>query len=471
MSKTKLIFCTLFVLVVLVGLRAWATDWYVRPLGGSYGNEDGTSYEDAWDGLSNIVWGTGGVEAGDTLWVCGTFDSEQLSPGINNASGPDIIIRGDCSGDPGIFDGGATTIVLVNLSSDDHVYMKNLIVQDWAGDGYPGITVTNSDNVTLDSVIITGGNDNNLYGVRILGDSTNTRITNCTISEVQIGIRIQDSSGSYPSNTHIDNNTIYNLNQGNLAGADGIAFIWNATYGVQDFTGTIIEDNEIYNFADQGIDVSGTQGIVIQRNYIHNNIPGGDGDGIKLDVSSGTTQVVVRNNLISGVTHYGIYCGIAGGEISNNTIYDCDVNGINQSSAADDAALTIKNNIISTCGTTGDDALINYTSAKIASIDYNCYHNPGANIARVNGTNYTSWTTYQSAVSPFEVNSKYSDPLFIDPSDTSTFQLQSTSPCIDAGDTISGVTLDFMGRHRPMGSAYDIGCYEFSLRARRRTQR
>ncbi len=36
-----------------------ASDWFVRPVGGSYGSEDGSSYENAWDGLKNVVWGAG----------------------------------------------------------------------------------------------------------------------------------------------------------------------------------------------------------------------------------------------------------------------------------------------------------------------------------------------------------------------------------------------------------------------------
>ena len=32
--------------------------WYVRPSGGSYGTEDGTSYDNAWDGFTNIVLGS-----------------------------------------------------------------------------------------------------------------------------------------------------------------------------------------------------------------------------------------------------------------------------------------------------------------------------------------------------------------------------------------------------------------------------
>ncbi|MEW5802932.1 MAG: choice-of-anchor Q domain-containing protein [bacterium] len=51
------------------------SSWYVRPSGGHYGSEDGTSYENAWNGFKNIVWGENGIGPGDTLYVLGTFDS------------------------------------------------------------------------------------------------------------------------------------------------------------------------------------------------------------------------------------------------------------------------------------------------------------------------------------------------------------------------------------------------------------
>lgn len=96
-------------------LPVLSSDWYVRPEGGSYGAENGTSYADAWDGLLNIVWGTDGVLPGDTIWVCGLHIHEvtnlydpplDTQADIHPISGKNesfpITIRGDHSGDPGI---------------------------------------------------------------------------------------------------------------------------------------------------------------------------------------------------------------------------------------------------------------------------------------------------------------------------------------------------------------------------------
>jgi len=107
----KLLFVTMVLAYPITNLPLYAATWYVRPAGGDYGTEDGSSYQDAWDGLKSVVWGVGGVEAGDTLYVCGlhlrtrTGGSawEIFTPEANGA-GEDsrIIIRGDYPGDQGI---------------------------------------------------------------------------------------------------------------------------------------------------------------------------------------------------------------------------------------------------------------------------------------------------------------------------------------------------------------------------------
>jgi hypothetical protein len=52
------------------------------------------------------------------------------------------------------------------------------------------------------------------------------------------------------------------------------------------------------------------------------------------------------------------------------------------------------------------------------------------------------------------------DPKFVNPT-AGNFHLQSNSPAINAGVTITNVTDDFDGISRPQGGAYDIGAYEY----------
>jgi hypothetical protein len=49
-------------------------------------------------------------------------------------------------------------------------------------------------------------------------------------------------------------------------------------------------------------------------------------------------------------------------------------------------------------------------------------------------------------------------PGFVNP--PTDFHLQSTSPAIDKGTTISTIGTDFDGNVRPQGAAFDIGAFE-----------
>lgn len=133
----------LVLLVVLfLSLPLFSATWYVRPAGGSYGAEDGTSYADAWDGLSSVVFGGGGVAAGDTLYVCGvhlrTYDSHP--PGSltwyigSGTSGNPVTIRGDYGGDPGVIWGAAIYDVNSWVSEGSNTYSQILtksVYADW----------------------------------------------------------------------------------------------------------------------------------------------------------------------------------------------------------------------------------------------------------------------------------------------------------------------------------------------------
>ena len=113
LAKKNLIcgFICCFLMLAPAG-SAMATDYYVRPRGGDYGLENGSSYENAWDGLESVVFGAGGVGPGDTLWVCGTHIHKKANTNwfatiadVKLVSGTDedhrVTVRGDHPGDPG----------------------------------------------------------------------------------------------------------------------------------------------------------------------------------------------------------------------------------------------------------------------------------------------------------------------------------------------------------------------------------
>lgn len=87
---------------------------YPIPTAGVYGQQNGTSYANAWNGLQSVVWGEGGVEPGDTLYVCGThlhtaktanFLADQALVRIRESGLSDefpITIRMDATEEPGV---------------------------------------------------------------------------------------------------------------------------------------------------------------------------------------------------------------------------------------------------------------------------------------------------------------------------------------------------------------------------------
>ena len=102
--------------------------WYVRPLvyttsangvnptptAGRYGSQNGTSYANAWNDLQSVVWGASGVNAGDTLYVCGTNIAAYKGGIYPNTTTftvwltqSGVTLRGDYPGDAGLIFGGA----------------------------------------------------------------------------------------------------------------------------------------------------------------------------------------------------------------------------------------------------------------------------------------------------------------------------------------------------------------------------
>jgi hypothetical protein len=81
-------------------LCAGTTCWFVRPNGGAYGTENGTSWTNAYDGFSDIAWAS--VSCGDIIWVAGGTYTQGLSPNKNCTSSNRLSIRRARADDTGI---------------------------------------------------------------------------------------------------------------------------------------------------------------------------------------------------------------------------------------------------------------------------------------------------------------------------------------------------------------------------------
>jgi trimeric autotransporter adhesin len=288
------------------------------------------------------------------------------------------------------------------------------------------------------------------------------RILNCLIANNgDSGIGISSHSGFLVRGCTISGNNYRKFN-----------FMWHAG-GIKvtaDGFGTVdrcsIRDNKgngvWFDYADSG------NANVISANTIANNV--GDG-GIMIEASKSFT---IKNNVLTGNSRRGVYisasdnvgvfdntlCGnsgiaaicVAGMPRSGKTLTNISVNGnvLCNNSASDDIMLVKENG----------------TDIRAIACDYNLVWRSSGAIAMWwgldgrggwKGTRYTSMSAWRSAT-PFSDHCKQADPQF---TSSTSFTLRSTSPAINCGKTLSGVTDDLLGIARPQGGVPDMGAYEF----------
>lgn len=137
----------MFAFFAMAGGSAAATNWYVRPeaSAGTYGGENGTSYANAFNGLTigdrskgGLKWGSGGIQAGDTLYICGnhwlkiskasdSFFHGRIAIPVSGTSAAPITIRCDASQEAGTFWGyGRNTTLSDSWSGPDSNGVYNL---------------------------------------------------------------------------------------------------------------------------------------------------------------------------------------------------------------------------------------------------------------------------------------------------------------------------------------------------------
>jgi len=256
-----------------------------------------------------------------------------------------------------------------------------------------------------------------------------------------------------------------------------------------------------YNTAIRNIIQYNTAHEVIKDSYI----PGDwsmDGAGIRMDV--GASNSIIRGNIFynigyeapwDGTRHFnGIFCEAGcvnnafidnliyktnetclalgstattkaqGNAILNNTLYDCGRVALYIENAQN---TTVQNNIIA-----GNAASLVTVTPQSITLGGNVWSNnlwfkPGTTLFGLwsYDPNSQGWGTGDLDLSSWknvsgEPNALYADPLFVNPS-TGDFHLQSTSPAIDTGTSLSEVPTDLTGTTRPQSCCYDIGVYEF----------
>ena len=247
--------------------------FYVRPNGGSYGREDGTDWNNAFDGFGGVQWGNGPgqVGAARTLYVAGGTYTSELELKVGGSDAGRLIIKRATTSDHGTDAGWLAAFDRQVLLNDVSIFIfaGNLTIDGQvpngirittptkgrAGVNWPSVT---SSNVTLRYLQIEGP------GYRIPYDGVfGSR-----------GIDLTPSQGGAPShNILIEHCDIFNQpSQIYLLNVDGVTVQYCTLHHGGDLTTGPTADHENVIYAES------SDNVTVRFNEIHDN----DAEGVFL---------------------------------------------------------------------------------------------------------------------------------------------------------------------------------------------
>lgn len=373
--------------------------------------------------------------------------------------------------------GVGTNPIIIGISAN----AKNDFIFDGidmvANDDYPCVLLQGCTNVYITNATLDG--NNNATNPKVIKTyeyngvySDNINIINCIVknggnAEVSsIGGGICFLRGT--KNSTVSECKVFNNVEDNI-----IIYSDNPDYVNSN---NLIEKTEVYNTEVNTRYFSGinlgyeTQESVVDKVYIHDcRVP--------FQFDAKTSNNIIKNSIISN-GYYSLirfWCN-DGGDVLNNKVYNNILISTNGGAGGDwgkvgihirnvdiyeSSGHLIKNNIVYS----EDDNFyfiketlgVGITQSYIS--DNNLFYSSGENYAFNDGTtDYSSLVDWQSSTGQ-DANSIAQDPLF---ASTNDFTLTSSSPCINAGVSLSDVTEDYLGVPRPIGAGYDIGAYEYT---------
>lgn len=252
----------------------------------------------------------------------------------------------------------------------------------------------------------------NFIGIDLIGKSPNWRPVKGTPEHGEI----YPHQGIIADNIVRDSGTLANDTAIYVDGARDVVIERNTAHDTSGYG--IIANSEDNNFV--------TRRIIIRRNVLWNNFR-------NLAPSAGNPNT--QSEQIRAV-HNTLFTGAQASGKSNISLFHGD-------------DIVVKNNISRHNNISGGDNggfhVQHYIGASHSpQLNYNNYYPAGAWKYQYKGSFYSTFEIYQSKTG-LDLNSINRDPLFVDPVQ-GNFQLQTDSPCIDAGGFLTFTTSGGSGR-------------------------
>jgi hypothetical protein len=386
--------------ILMLVVPCHAANWFVRPNGGTYGAENGTDWNNAFDGFADIAWA--GINPGDTIWVAGGVYTQDLVPAKSGTSGSRVAIqraRSDAS--------ACTGASGWNSSFDSTVHQTR-----------SGITFNSFNFVTVSGRMTAAGGSNGWWidfqgatsgtGIEWPNDSTGSNILaeyidiqgpgHITYSNDGRGIDATPFSSA--ANNTFSHVAIFGWESGVYnVGIDGTVFQYLDMYDIGAVNSAQFHPNGIYT--------SGANGLTVRYSRFHRGPGGfGVGEGIFVEQSGGVSNLSIYGNVFYDIDTKTIQItgNTSAVKIFNNT-FDNAAAAIqirtDQGGACSGSSET-RNNLFlqataDTCGTMSNNvtAASGNVFANRATHDYHIVNTVGAGFPRNAGTALTSNGFYE----------------------------------------------------------------------------
>lgn len=383
------------------------------------------------------------------------------------------------------------------------------------------LEIYNKSYVSIQGLIFQNHQKSDAIGILVEGRCSGISIVNCTIRNINfssdINATVSENTNAQPlivygsdsekaiENLLIKGNKIYDCRTGF---SEALAINGNVT-------GFRVENNEVYNISNIGIDIIGHEGtcddpskdqarnglikgnktyncqspyatsagiyvdggasLIIENNEVFNNQW-----GIEIgceNVGKTAEDIIVRNNLVYGNQSAGLQIGgydypsgsgkVILSQILNNTFYGNNIesDGSGEIYLSYNEGLKVYNNIVAANNEDGTILSTEDLSVKSVNLDFqfNDWYNfkDGASgFFYFEGNDYNDLSAIQLSEVVFSSNLS-TNPQFNSKTD---FSLQATSMLIDRGLVDASLAIGnvaFDGAERIQGESIDIGAYEY----------